>query len=270
MAYWEDLAAAIRQSAQDGNPPHFVETNCSFATNDDIVRKRLHSMASHGVRGLYASTDPYHQEFVPVDNFLRVRRIAREVFGPENFYGSSAGAAQLHEEADRCSEEDNLREYVRSHPPGMVGRARQELSRYLDQYAASDPGLPAHGWGGAADASRCRKQFLQDSMWEIHVDPYGNILSNCGMILGNLSSTTPRAVLENGPENANRFVRMVCASGALGLAELAQREYAFAMPESVTQTCELCYLARCHLRRFHPGIFGPAEIYGDSQPDRET
>ncbi|MBT4498668.1 MAG: hypothetical protein HOC74_13155 [Gemmatimonadetes bacterium] len=34
-----------------------------------------------------------------------------------------------------------------------------------------------------------------------------------------------------------------------------------AIPAWVTQNCDLCYRARTFLRRFHPEIFGPEEIY---------
>ena len=56
-------------------------------------------------------------------------------------------------------------------------------------------------------------------------------------------------------------MRAVCEGGALGLAELASREYDFIWPKQVTQTCELCYLTRRFLRPFHPEVFGPAEVY---------
>lgn len=263
MVFWEKLAESVRLSNRYGTAPHFVETNCSFASSDEIVERRLRFLAAHGVRGIYASADPYHQEFVPPENFLRVRRITREVFGKGNFYGSSAEDEAIRDLPRVSADETSLREYVRGHPPGMVGTAHETLSRYLDRYSPDDPALPAHGWGGDGDASTCGRQFAPESMWEVHVDPYGNIMTNCGMILGNLCETTPVEVLEEGPENANRFVRCVCEEGARGLAELARREYGFEMPDSVTQTCELCYLARRHLRQFHPGVFGPGRIYGE-------
>ena len=73
-------------------------------------------------------------------------------------------------------------------------------------------------------------------------------------------------MLRKGPENANRFVQCVCTGGAQALADLATREYAFEPPEFVTQTCELCYLARRYLSRYHPHVFGPPEIYGKAGP----
>ncbi len=77
---------------------------------------------------------------------------------------------------------------------------------------------------------------------------------------------SPADLLARGPEKANRFVSAVCGQGAVGLAHLACREYGFALPEGVTQTCELCYLTRSYLRPFHPEVFGPQEVYAPAAP----
>lgn len=261
MLYWDVLAEAVRLADEDGVAPHFIETNCSFASDDEIVRKRLGFLAEHGVKGILASADPFHQEFVPAAHFLRVRRIAGEVFGPRNFWGSQAPEADIRAFEGMAADPLRLRQYVRTHPPGMMGTAHSRLASCLDSYAPEDPRLPRYSWQGPADEGHCRRQFAADTMWELHIDPYGNIQTNCGMILGRVPETTPARVLARGPETANRFVRVVCESGPRGLAELARAEYGFSAPERVTQTCELCYLARRFLRRFHPDVFGPAEVY---------
>lgn len=261
MLHWGTLRESLRLAHESSVAPHFIETNCSFAVNDDVARERFEFMAAHGVRGLLASADPYHQEFVPAERFLRVRRIAREVFGEANFWGSGCAGEQIHEYERIARDEDRLRGHVRAHPPTMVGAARERLAQYLDTYAPDDPDLPTHGWHGRACAGSCLDQFQAETLWELHIDPYGNIQTNCGMVLGRIESVSPAQLLATGPENTNRFVRMVCESGALGLARLAQREYGFAMPERVTQDCELCYLARRFLRPHHPDVFGPREAY---------
>lgn len=261
MLYWGALAEAVRLSAAEGNAPHFIETNCSFAADDTGVAERLSFLAEHGVKGIYASADPFHQEFVPAERFLRVRRLAREIFGERNFYGPANSDTEVLDFVAIVRDETRLREYVRGRKPRMVGTAHERLGRHLDPYGPSDPQLPGGGWGRAAVGRDCRAQFESGSMWEIHIDPYGNIQTNCGMVLGTLPATTPAALLASGPERANRFVATVCSDGAMGLAEWAQRAHGFAPPEKVTQTCELCYLTRRFLRPFHPEVFGPEEVY---------
>jgi pyruvate-formate lyase-activating enzyme len=262
MLYWRMLAEAVRLANEQGHSPHFIETNCSFACDDQVVRERLRFLADHGVKGLLASADPFHQEFVPAENFLRVRRIAADIFGTRNVWATQAAEAEIRDLEGITRDQARLRDYVRKHPPSMLGTARRELSRYLDPYAPDDAGLPRWSWQGPPGNDDCRAQFEADTMWELHLDPYGNIQTNCGMILGRLPETTPAAVLARGPGKANRFTAVVCEQGPWGLAELARREHGFIIPERLTQTCELCYLARSFLRPFYPDVFGPGEVYG--------
>ena len=263
MLYWDTLAEAVRLADKEGNAPHFIETNCSFAADDSTVRERLEFLAGHGVMGLYASADAFHQEFVPAERFLRVRRIAKEIFGENNFWGTEKSEAEVRGFEGVTADADRLREYVRTYPPSMVGTAHNALAHCLDHYAPHDKRVPIGSWHGPAREIGCAQQFRSETIWELHVDPYGNIQTNCGMILGRLPESRPADVLAQGPEKANRFVRTICEHGAPGLAELAHREYGFVLPEAVTQTCELCYVTRSFLRRFHPDVFGPREIYGD-------
>jgi len=263
MLYWARLSEAVRVAHAEGNSPHFIETNCSFAVNEDVVRERLTFLAAHGLKGILASADPFHQEFVPPERFILVRRIAQEVFGARNFYGSHRPDAEI-EHLQAIARDDALRrDYVRAYPPVIVGTAHAKLAQYLDGVAPQDPNLPTRGWrrGKAKGEKACRAEFAAETMWELHIDPYGNIQTNCGMILGSVARVRPARLLADGPENANRFVQAVAKEGALGLADLARREHGFMPPDQVTQTCELCYLARRFLRRFHPDVFGPAEVY---------
>ena len=261
MLYWEILADAVRVAHQEGNAPHFIETNCSFATDDATVRERFGFLKAHGVKGLLASADPFHQEHVPAERFFRVRRITKEVFGEKNFWGPGNSEAEIRDFEAIVHDEARLREHVRKHPPTMVGTAYRRLASYLERCDPRDGGLPIPGWQGPRQEPACRSQIEGETIWEIHIDPYGNIQTNCGIILGRLPETTPARLLAGGAAGANRFVETVCERGAVGLAELATREHGFVWPETVSQTCELCYVTRRFLRKFHPEVFGPEEVY---------
>ncbi|MCP4644083.1 MAG: radical SAM protein [bacterium] len=261
MLYWEQLAEAIAMAHHEGHAPHFIETNCSFAADDAIVTERLEYLASHGVKGILASADPFHQEHVSPENFLRVRRLVIERFGEQNFYGSKASDERIHDLAAIARDEGRLREYVCANPPTMVGTAHHQLARYLDARPVGDAALQNKGWRADRAGSNCLDQFQGRDLWEIHIDPYGNIQTNCGMILGTLPDVTPAQLLADGPEKANRFVAMVCEHGPLALMDFARREHGFEPPAAVTQSCELCYLARRFLSPHYPEVFGPGEIY---------
>ena len=262
MLYWENLAESVRIANDEGNAPHFIETNCSFAQSDEIVRERFAFLKLHGLKGMYASADPYHQEWVPPERFLRVRRITNEMYGEDRFYGPNASDDEILALSEVTRDESRLGDYVRGHTPNLVGTAHRKLSRYVPTYDSGDPALPKRGWQGVRDGDSCLHEFLEENLWEIHIDPYGNLQTNCCMILGNISATTPAELFARGPERANRFVRTVCESGPMGLAELAIREYGFQMPERVAQNCELCHITRTFLSKHHPDVFGPAEVYG--------
>lgn len=261
MLYWPAVAEGVRIAHAEGNPPHFIETNCSFAVNDDLVRERLSFLQAHGMRGVYASADGFHQEFVSPERFLRVRRIAIELFGQRNFCGSGAPDVEILALAELSRDEERLRSCARRSRMAMVGTAQRELARFMDSYAPEDPALPAIDWKPRPPGVGCADQFRAESLSELHIDPYGNIQTNCGMLLGHISRVRPAEVLASGPEKVNRFIETVCARGPFGLADLARREYGYTPPSRVTQWCDLC----CHVRRFlhpfHPEAFGPTEVY---------
>jgi len=261
MLYWDTLQDALRLAHTQGCAPHFIETNCSFATHDAVVSQRLAFFKSVGVRGLFASADPLHQHHVPAENFLRVRRAAHDLFGPRNFWGPAATDDQVRDFEAIGRDPDRLGQWVRQHPPVMVGAAQKHLAQYLPQLAPDDAALPGGSWRGPADPACCRYQFEPATLWELHIDPYGNIQTNCGIILGHVPETTPAEVLGRGPDRANRFAEIVSKGGARALADFASREHGFQVPRAVAQTCHLCYLARRHLRQFYPDIFGPTEAY---------
>lgn len=202
MLYWDDLAEALTAAHEAGLAPHFIETNCSFAADDAAARRRLEFLASRGLAGVLLSADPYHQEHVPPERFCRVRRIAREIFGQANVWCTDAPDERIGEFAAIARDERRLRAHVREHPPVIVCTAYQRLRGYLDDHPVAEMPLEA-GWGRRYATPDCMVEWSAETMWEIHIDPYDNIQTNCGIILGSVTRTTPRAVLAAGPENAN-------------------------------------------------------------------
>lgn len=260
MLYWEGLVEAIALAQKRSVQPHFIETNCSFATNDEIVRERLGRLRSLGVDGIYLSADPYHQAHVPAERVVRVRDVAIELFGSENVWGTRATLEEIREFEQIARDEDRLAEHVRRHPPRFVGTAYKELGRFVEHHSIDDL-PPGQGWRFRHDGPDCAIEFDPAKIWELHIDPYDNIQTNCGVILGKADEIKVRRLIETGPANANVITRLLADGGPVRLAEWAAERHGFAAPQRVPDKCALCYVTRRFLRPFYPEILGPDEVY---------
>ena len=260
MLYWDALAETLALASERGLSPHFIETNCSFAAGDAMVRERFGYFKQRGVFGVLLSCDPYHQEFVPPENFIRARRIGREVFGPENVWASNVPDEQVRDCAAIVRDDERLAEYVRGHPPMLTGRAYAELARFVAP-APLDRIPPMRGWTGQDQPSHCAADFDAAGIWEVHIDPYDNVQTNCGVILGKADRTPVGELMARGLREVYFITRILSGEGPFGLAEFARREHGFEVPEKARQKCELCYLTRRFLRPHYPDILGPGEVY---------
>ncbi len=260
MLYWDEMIEGIELARRRDAQPHFVETNCSFATNDTIVRERLERLKSLGVVGILLSADPYHQAHVPAERFVRARDVADEVFGVENVWSRRDPLDEIRELERIAREEDRLADYVRRHPPQFVGTACQELSGFVETFPI-DRLPPGRGWHLTHDGPDCAVEFDPDKMWEVHIDPYDNVQTNCGVILGKANQAPVRQLMADGPGNANVITRLLVEGGPRRLAEWAKDQHGFAPPDRAASKCALCYVTRRFLRPFYPDILGPAEVY---------
>jgi len=260
MIYWDDLRRVLEKAAARGCQPHFIETNASFATSDAVVRDRFRVLRDCGVVGILTSADPYHQAFVPPENVIRVRRLAAEWFGPQNLWMTGVSDEEIRGYAATIRDETRLAEYVRAHPPVLVGNAHRELRRYLPEHPLDAlPGDP--GWRDPNPGPGCAVVFDRERIWELHIDPYDNIQTNCGVVLGSAARTSPLELLRRGPGTANEIVALLCREGPVGLAHLARARHGYAIPERACTKCDLCYQVRNFLRPHYPEILGPAEVY---------
>jgi hypothetical protein len=262
MMYWPQLREALAAARAAGVSPHFIETNASFAVSDRVARARLEELKALGVAGLLVSTDPFHQVHVPPANFLRLRRLTREVFGEGNFWGSQAPDARIRLHARTGRDPALLRKYIGACPPVLEGTAFRQLARFYQEHPLDELPLKG-GWVWKMDyATRdCRIDWARETMWEIHIDPYDNILTNCGIILGRATETTVSRVMRRGPANAHEIARVLAGEGPFGLARLASERHGYRIPERARTKCGLCYAVRSFLRPFYPDWIGPEEIY---------
>ncbi len=259
MMYWPQLQELIVAAQAEGVAPHFLESNCSFAVSDEIVRERLEFVRRHGVVGMLFSADPFHQAFVPPEHFLRARRIARELFGPANVWASGASDDDIRNLPAIAADEEALRQRVLKSPPRLVGTAAL-FAPWFEQHPL-DQLPPGHGWRFPHTGADCALEFDAEKIWELHIDPYDNIQTNCGVILGHAGSMPLTELLRRGPGNANFVATLLATGGPVALAAYARDRHGWTPPTAAASKCHLCYQARGFLRRFYPEILGPAEVY---------
>lgn len=258
MLYWNELAQLLEKAGREGIAPHFVETNSSWAVNESIVRERFHYLRDCGVLGVYFSADPYHFRHVAPENFLRAQEVACKVFGDQYICGHKATPEKTQEFVRIGRDPALLSTYVRQSPPMIVGNAAVRLAQYLPDIPVEKLDL-GPGKKSSFD-SGCYRGVLPPTVWEIHIDPYGNIQTNCGIILGNAKHTSVKEVLQRGVTPDNPIVFAVAQGGPCALLELARAKGCPVITQAKSK-CHLCYLVRGLLRPHFPQIFGPDEVY---------
>ena len=115
-------------------------------------------------------------------------------------------------------------------------------------------------WHGNLDGMTCRREFDAEEMWEMHIDPYSNLQTCCGIVIGNLAGASLQELIARGFAESNRFVAAVCDSGPVGLLDIAT-EHGYEPREAYPQKCALCWDIRKFLRPLFPDVFSPKEIY---------
>ncbi len=262
--FYDVLFESAKLSSKRGYPPHMIQTNCSWGTTDEVGAERFRALRDIGMLGMYFSADPYHQAFVPAENVLRAIRIATDVFGPDNIVGSGHAVFKNPDELESLTKDpERLEAHVRSAPPRLVGRAFFALAEYVDKRPVPDLAKDRI-WGPHWGPESCAVDFDPATMMEVHGDPYGNLQTNCGVILGNIRDNAVSEVMTKD-YIMNHPIGGILADGAEGpfkLLEMAE-EKGYQRRETYPQKCALCFEARRFLRPHYPQYFGPAEIYED-------
>lgn len=263
MMFYPQLLEICRVANKEGVAPHFIETNASFAINDDVTRDRLLELKDAGVQGLLISSDPYHQQFYTPDRYLRCFKTAVNVFGRRNVAGADLSVEQMNDLCAISKDTVKLKEFTCAHPPMLVGRAGDALSVYFEDKPVDD--LLDVMWHGGEGCIDCRQEFDPETMWEIHIDPYGNIQTCCGIIVGDAKQTPLPELMESGFLGRSPIVDAVYHGGPKALLDLAV-SYGYEPRSGYPQKCGLCWEVRLFLRQFFLDAIGPDEIYTHDEP----
>jgi len=235
---FERLLEIVRAARAVG----YVETNGFWATDADLVRRRLRTLAEAGMMQLSISADPYHQEFVPPHRVRLLYDVAREVLGHDGVRArrwkwlQSARDVAAMPEAARL---DLFRTFLARYPERLSGRAAELLAPLLPQRPLKE--IPQDG---------CRKPLLESR--HVHVDAAGWVYPGtcAGISLGRATADRPldRLLVEWRTADSP-IIAMLVNGGPRALATFAARHGFQPDAAGYAGKCHLCWAARKALVR---------------------
>ena len=254
---WPLLIELARRAKAEGlGPLHKVETNAFWATDDELARQRLAQLDEAGMEKLTISTDPYHQQFVPIERCRLLAAAAEQVLGGQRV--QVRWRDWLNEGFDTNSMPDRDREellakYVAGGRDRLNGRAAELLADHLPQKPPAS----------FADES-CREQLLRCK--HVHVGPEGLAMPGtcAGIVLGRIGPHSIGQIWrELYTDHAERpVVGILSCNGPGGLMRAARAE-GYAPRAAYAGKCQLCWDVRRYLARkgLHDAELAPRWMY---------
>jgi len=254
-----ELCCAARSRGLE--PLEKVETNAFWATDEALVEERIGALDDAGMITLSISTDPYHQQYVPIERVRLAARVAERILGPQRLQvrwrdwlaeGFDTAALQPAERLDLFVR------YAAGGRDRLNGRAAEILA----------PRLPA--WPPESFADKpCNEALLRSR--HVHVDPQGLIMPGicAGIVLGT-TGPDEDSVAEiwrrlDDDHDARPILSVLVRAGPFGLLDEA-RQSGFVPKRAYAGKCHLCWDIRKHFvwRGLHADILGPQWLYADA------
>lgn len=235
------LVKAVRMASELRIPSLFVETNCFWCTEDELVRDRFLELKDAGLNGILISVNPFVVEHVPFERIDRAVRIGREVFGAnvivyqEVFYDQFKvlgvrGTLQFEEYLRMAGFEGLLLAELLP-----MGRACYKLGNLFRRY-------PARYFFGES----CVRELTRG--WHVHVDNYCNYIPGycAGLSLGDARRL--RSICEEGIDLEEHPILGFLARDIRELFEFSVREFGYKeRREGYVSKCHLCLDIRRHI-----------------------
>lgn len=228
--------------------PFGIVTNAFFRTDAEDMRFWLKPFADLGMNSLFISDDVFHSGLPPDDDRTEqdehksddnnagfVQDVASEL-GIESYIINTECPKVVDTKSGDVLEGGSLR---------FSGRAADKLA---------DARYPRTLW---ESFTRCpHEDFIE--VGRLHLDPYGNLFSCQGIVVGNLfESGLKRVVEEYDPDNHPVIGPLIRG----GPAELV-RQYNLQLEGTFIDACQLCYAARMLLLDDFPDHLKPLQVYG--------
>jgi hypothetical protein len=260
---WELLIEILNRAKSEGLAPlDKVETNAFWATDDQIIRERIKALDAAGMRQLGISSDPFHQQFVPIENPRRLARIAIEMLGAprvhvrwEDFLNNPLSIVSNFDlptsPKNYCK--DALAEWVSTKHERLTGRAGEILAQYL-------PLHPVESFSG----KNCRETLMRGK--HVHIFPQGQIFPGvcAGIVLGiagEMAIPEIREKIKNDYSDRGVLGSLV-RGGPMELLDIA-KGFGFEPQNGYASKCHLCWKIRKYLanENLFSDEIGPEGMY---------
>lgn len=249
------LAAAIRALDIRVN----VETNASWATDDEAARRFLEPLYAAGAKVMF-SLDAWHEPFVPPERVARAAQMS-EALGGQYFL-----EAEYLDSMSRSHERDQrtdalLAEFqrqVKTNPRVYQGTIlyNGRASRRLAPLVAAGRGIPTQ----ICDRVPWWSDGELETLELLELDPDGYLSKGCGIAIANVRDTPVDEVLAAYDAARHPIFSTLLASGPLGLAREAEA-LGYVLKADYADKCHLCQEARQVLVSKYPEYLVPEQHY---------
>ena len=258
---WELLVEILTRARSEGlTPPDKVETNAFWATDDQIVRKRIEALDAAGMRKLGISADSFHQQFVPIENLHRLARIATEMLGTDRMQIRWKDFLDNPSDFDFCVPargqnfcKEALASWISEKHERLTGRAGEVLAPHL-------PLHPVESFAG----KNCREGLMRSR--HVHISPQGYVFPGvcAGIVLGNAAEMSIADIREKVKDDysGRAVLGSLVRGGPVELLDVA-KSFGFESQTGYASKCHLCWKIRKYLRseRLFSDEIAPAWMY---------
>jgi organic radical activating enzyme len=253
--YFQRLCEILTEAKkQDLTPVDLIETNAFWATDKKIITERLKLLDELGIRKFKISTDPFHQEYVPIEPVRRLAQLATEILGPNRIQVRWRKYLENPIDFTPLSNQQKDQIYINAQADykcRFTGRAAGNLAKLIATETID-----------SISALNCKSDFLGAK--GVHIDPFGNVFSGTcsGIIFGNTNQTPLQNIWTNFHPNNNPIIKTLFKKGPAGLLDLARKE-GFTESKLYATKCHLCTAIRTFLlnKSIKPSTIGPSNCY---------
>lgn len=237
-----------------------VDTNGSWATNDQAARHVLITLRNAGLNVSGISVDAFHQQHVPREHALCAMRAAKalglDVQGSSEILDPTNPSNTYDERTQRLAEWFSRHGFsVTPGGPAYVvfqGRATNLAHAHTGPRSIPQDKCAGVPWFATADFRR---------LGGIEIDPYGWVMVEHGLCIGNARQRPVKDILASYDPAAHPILSVLMADGPIGLTRIPEADGFELREEGYIDKCHLCHEIRTHLRSRFPNLLAPENCY---------